>query len=135
MNQPKHRKQRKYAVLHPIAAAAGLLMTTAVAHAACVPGNPYGCTGTDTIGVHDNSSLVLVQPGATVTTANLGANEATLRIGVLQDNFGTISSTGSGNAVIVTSGVYLDGVPPPNSVYKPKFGALNSGIHCAFPAT
>lgn len=131
MNKPTHRTQRtprsKYAVLHPIAAAAGLLMTTAVAHAACSPGGFVLCTGADTVGVHDNVSYVQVEPGATVSTSNLGGNEATLRIGVLQGNLGTISSTGNGNAVIVTSGIYLDGKAPPNGVYKPRFGALNSG--------
>ena len=96
MNKPTHRTQRtprsKYAVLHPIAAAAGLLTTTAMAHAACSPGLPTVCTGTDTVGIHDNASRVVVDPGATVSTSNLGGNEATLRIGVLQDNAGTIKA-------------------------------------------
>lgn len=131
MNKPTHRTQRtprsKYAVLHPIAAAAGLLMTTAMAHAACSPGLPTVCTGTDTVGIHDNASRVVVDPGATVSTSNLGGNEATLRIGVLQDNAGTISSTGNGNAVIVTSGVDLGSSAPQVGVSTPLFGAVNSG--------
>lgn len=124
MHKPKYRR---HAVLHPIATAVGLLLTSTLAHAACLPGNPTVCTGTDTVGIQNNTSHVQVDAGGTVTTANIGANDATLRIGVLQDNLGTISSTGNGNAVIVTSGFYLDGKAPTVGVYKPKFGAINSG--------